>query len=193
MNIIPSAEPFFFPGGPVGCLMIHGFTGAPKEMRWMGEYLAERGYSVLGVRLAGHATRPEDMIRTRYTDWMASVEDGWHLLNGVAEQVFVIGLSMGGTLALRFSADFPVAGTIALSTPYDTPVTGVKRLLMPFIKPLSLLVPYLNKGPSDWRDKEAEASHVAYPQDVVRSGAEINELLAEMREASPGSPAQSCS
>ena len=48
----------------------------------MGEYLSAQGYPSLGVRLAGHATRPEDMIRSRYTDWMASVEDGYHLLRG---------------------------------------------------------------------------------------------------------------
>jgi carboxylesterase len=50
--IIPSAEPFYFPGGKTGCLLVHGFTGSPKEMRWMGEYLAGQGYTVLGVRLA---------------------------------------------------------------------------------------------------------------------------------------------
>ncbi|MBI1854527.1 MAG: carboxylesterase, partial [Chloroflexi bacterium] len=65
-QIIPTAEPFFLPGSKTGCLLIHGFTGAPKEMRWMGEYLADKGYSVLGVRLAGHATRPEDMIRSNW-------------------------------------------------------------------------------------------------------------------------------
>ena len=60
---IPTAEPFFFPGEKsTGVLLTHGFTGAPKEMRWMGEYLnREHGYPCLGVRLAGHATRPEDM------------------------------------------------------------------------------------------------------------------------------------
>ena len=29
--IIPGAEPFFFPGGEISCLLAHGFTGAPKE------------------------------------------------------------------------------------------------------------------------------------------------------------------
>ena len=74
--IIPTTEPFFFPGGATGCLMVHGFTGTPKEMRWLGEYLAGKGHSVLGVRLAAHATRPNDMIRARWHDWLASVEDG---------------------------------------------------------------------------------------------------------------------
>ena len=45
-HIIPTAEPFFIPAGPTGCLLIHGFTGSPKEMRWMGEYLAREGISM---------------------------------------------------------------------------------------------------------------------------------------------------
>ena len=104
--VIPTAEPFFFRGGPTACLLIHGFTGAPKEMRWMGEYLAGQGYSVLGVRLAGHATKPADLIRTRWQDWLASVEDGYHLLQGDCAQIFVCGLSMGGILSFDAAGDF---------------------------------------------------------------------------------------
>ena len=116
--IIPSAEPFYFPGNKTGCLLVHGFTGAPKEMRWMGEYLAEEGFSVLGVRLAGHATKPEDMIRTRYTDWMHSVEDGYHLLKGTVDRVFLIGLSMGGALSLLMASKLDVSGVFVMSAPY---------------------------------------------------------------------------
>ena len=70
-RIIPTAEPFFFPGDRTGCLLVHGFTGTPKEMRWLGEYLADLGFSALGVRLVGHATQVEDLIRTCWRDWLA--------------------------------------------------------------------------------------------------------------------------
>ncbi|HID86186.1 MAG TPA: carboxylesterase, partial [Anaerolineae bacterium] len=33
-------NPFFFEGGPTGCLLVHGFSGSPPEMRPMGEFLA---------------------------------------------------------------------------------------------------------------------------------------------------------
>src|SRR5512143_2591480 len=104
-QIIPTAEPFLLLGdsSKPACLLIHGFTGAPKEMRWMGEYLHGRGYTCLGVRLAGHATRPEDMVRAHWTDWTASVEDGYHLLCGITSDIFLAGLSMGGVLSLLLS------------------------------------------------------------------------------------------
>ena len=101
---LPNAEPFFYPGGQTGCLLVHGFTGAPHEMHGLGKHLSGAGYSVLGVRLSGHGTDPKDMIRSRWRDWLASVEDGWNLLSGCTERIVVIGLSMGGVLSLTFSA-----------------------------------------------------------------------------------------
>jgi carboxylesterase len=68
-------------------------------MRWMGEFLNQQGYTCLGIRLTGTCDHPEDMIRSNWTDWTASVEDGYHLLRGVTDRIFLIGLSMGGILS----------------------------------------------------------------------------------------------
>ncbi|OQY26568.1 MAG: hypothetical protein B6I38_11140 [Anaerolineaceae bacterium 4572_5.1] len=181
MKIIPTAEPFYFPGGSTGCLLIHGFTGSPTGVSLLGEYLAEQGYTVLAPRLFGHATCPEDMMRARWQDWAASVEDGWHLLKGVTDQVFVMGLSMGGALSLYTSARFPVAGTVAMSTPYDLPAD-------PRLKYLKLLCKFRHaapKGESDWQDPHAAAGHVSYPNYPTRALLELKKLLGEMRVALP--------
>lgn len=175
--IIPTAEPFFFPGGEIGCLLVHGFTGAPKEMRWMGEYLAEQGHTVLGIRLAGHATRPEDLIRTRWGDWLASVEDGWQILGGATTQIFVIGLSMGGVLSLLLASRFPVKGVVAMATPYDLPPDP----RIPFLRWLHWFKPWIAGGESDWHDREAEKVHISYDGYPSRSVLELSKLLTEMR------------
>ncbi|MBI1855137.1 MAG: alpha/beta fold hydrolase [Chloroflexi bacterium] len=184
-QIIPTAEPFFLPGSKTGCLLIHGFTGAPKEMRWMGEYLADKGYSVLGVRLAGHATRPEDMIRSNWSDWTASVEDGFHLLRGCTERVYLVGLSMGGVLSLLMSTRLDVQGVVAMSTPYQL----ADDWRLNYTEWLYKLQPYLPKGKeppgSGWFDQESWKDHVSYPQNPVRSLGQLNQLLAEMRAALP--------
>jgi len=185
-QIIPTAEPFFFPGSASGVLLVHGFTGAPKEMRWMGEYLhREHGFSVLGVRLGGHATRPEDMLRSNYTDWLASVEDGFALLSGAASSISVMGLSMGGILALTVAAYLPVNGVLAMSTPYKLPDDPRLR----YIDWLSKLIPYMPKSAQEpgagWFDRQAFHEHVSYPQNPVRAISELNKLLGRMREALP--------
>ncbi|MEW6242577.1 MAG: alpha/beta fold hydrolase [Chloroflexota bacterium] len=183
--IIPTAEPFLFPGNATGCLLIHGFTGTPKEMRWMGEHLHREGYTCLGIRLAGHATDPEDMIRSNWTDWIASVEDGYHLLRGMTDRVFLIGLSMGGILSLLMSTRLDVKGVIAMSTPYKLPDDPRLR----HIEWISKIVAYMPKSDEEpgagWFDKEAFKDHISYPQNPVRSIGQLNQLLGEMRAALP--------
>lgn len=147
----------------------------------MGEFLSRQGHSVLGIRLAGHATRLEDMRRSRWQDWLASVEDGWHLLSGCSSQIFVMGLSMGGVLSLLFASRFPVAGVVAMSTPHHLP--NDPRLKI--IKPLSLVMPTRPKGPPDWHDQEAYQQHRHYEEDPTRSYGELKELVAEMQSALP--------
>jgi carboxylesterase len=176
--IIKTAEPFHFRGGPIGCLLVHGFTGTPKEMRPLGEHLAGEGCTELGVRLLGHATQPEDMFRAHWQDWMACVEDGYWLLHGTCKQITIMGLSMGGILSLLFGARFPVHGIVAMSTPYELP--SDPRL--PFLKLFSPFVRYVGKGPSDWHDKEAEQDHISYPRHPVRPVLQLQQLMATMRE-----------
>jgi carboxylesterase len=184
-EIIATAEPFLLPRSRTGCLLIHGFTGTPKEMRWMGEYLASRDLSVLGIRLTGHATHPPDMIRARWTDWAASVEDGYHLLCGLADRIYLVGLSMGGILSLLMSTQLPVRGVVAISTPWL--ISNDWRL--PYLRVVSRFFPYApkSKGPpaTGWYDKEAWKDHVSYPRNPLRSVVELNKLVIEMRRALP--------
>lgn len=184
-SITPTAEPFFFSGGSTGCLLVHGYTASPKEMRWMGEYLASQGFTVLGIRLAGHATRMEDLRRTRWSDWLACVEDGWHLLGGVTERVFLVGLSMGGALSLLFAAehsgDKRLAGVIAMATPIALPDDP----RVPYLRLIQWIKPSISKGPPDFHNPEAARERVAYPVYPTHSLAELRDLLREMRAALP--------
>jgi len=177
--IIQSAEPFLYPGNEIGCLLIHGFTGTPKEMRWMGEYLAEQGYSVLGIRLAGHSTKIDDLDHTFWQDWSASVEDGYHLLKGMCKDVFVMGLSLGGVLALYHAAHFPVTGVVAMSTPYELPPDPRRR----FMQPLSMFYRNIPKGPPDWHSQDAAEDHIDYPAYPTKGIIQLDALVSELKPA----------
>jgi len=115
--IVPDSEPFFLPGGTTGCLLLHGFSAMPEEMRPLGDYLVKKGFTVLGVRLAGHATHPDDLKRTSWTDWLDNGEDGLALLTKTCTQRVLIGQSLGGMIALIAAARCDVSGVVALSTP----------------------------------------------------------------------------
>jgi carboxylesterase len=182
-GIMAGAEPFYFGGGRTGCLLIHGFTGTPKEMRGLGERLAQEGHTVLGVRLFAHAIQMEDMLRARWGDWLASAEDGLHLLSDSCDRIIPIGLSMGGILALLLAAQHPVAGVVALSTPYDNPDPRMR--LRPIAPLLTLFWRFGRKGPPDWRDPTVAVDHLEYPLAPVRGAVELYDLLAELRRQVP--------
>ncbi|GCE29085.1 alpha/beta hydrolase [Dictyobacter alpinus] len=125
------------------CLLIHGFSGSPAEMLGLGEVLAAQGMRVYGVALAGHSGNPDELIASGRKQWLASVEEGLTKLAHYP-RLFVIGLSMGGVLALLAGIKHPdrIAGVVALSTPtsfYDSwPARAVPllRYVMKWYYPL---------------------------------------------------------
>jgi carboxylesterase len=107
MPVLPGAEPFSADGGPVGALLCHGFTGSPQSLRPWAEHLAAGGLTVSLPRLPGHGTRWQEMNLTRWEDWYAEVDRALTGLRGRCDEVFVMGLSMGGTLAIRLAEQRP--------------------------------------------------------------------------------------
>lgn len=134
MPLIDGAEPTRHAGGPVGVLLLHGFTGSPKSMKPWANYLAEHGYSTSVPRLPGHGTTWPEMNRTRWTDWYAEATRAFDELQASCERVFVFGMSMGGTLALRLAEDrgSDVAGFVLVNPSVFT--TRPDRHLLPFLQ-----------------------------------------------------------
>ena len=179
-RLVPGGEPFLLPGGPTACLLIHGFTAMPEEMSLLGDHLAAQGHTVLGMRLAGHGTDPSDLARTRWTDWLVTVEDGLALLERVSERVVLIGQSLGGMIALTAAARYPVAGVVALSTPFGaTP---------PLRWRLGSMLPGLRRKEVAAHPElglRREADYPAYAAAPRRIEREVERLHAALAEALP--------
>lgn len=178
---MPGAGPFYFPGNEIGCLLIHGFTGTPLEMRGLGEHLAAAGYTVHGVRLFGHSTKMEDMDRARYHDWLASVEDGYQLLKPNCHKIILIGLSTGADLALLFASQTHVEGLVIMAAPYALPPDP----RLPLARLLSLVYPRIWKPDRNEQAEAPASEHISYPAYPTRAVAELNSLLTAMRQALP--------
>src|SRR5215475_336047 len=103
MPVMPGAEAYAHDGSPTGVLLCHGFTGSPQSLRPWAEYLSEAGLSVSLPRLPGHGTTWQEMSRTRWEDWFAEVNRAFDELQSRTDEIFVMGLSMGGCLALRLA------------------------------------------------------------------------------------------
>jgi carboxylesterase len=96
--------PFVLEGGPVGVVMVHGFTGSPAELRPVAEALNRRGMTVYAPLLPGHGTTPEEINRCRWQDWAAAIGPAHEMLKARCETVFIAGFSLGSLLTLNYAA-----------------------------------------------------------------------------------------
>ena len=162
-EIIEGAEPMSVEGGPVGVLVLHGFTGNPQSIRPLAEAFVAAGYGVEMPLLKGHGTRVEDMLDTSWADWSADAEAAYERLAARSEAVVVAGLSMGGSLTCWLAARHPeIAGIICVN-----PATRAAPEAREFIEALVADGAAVMDGlGSDVADPDSPES--AYPETPLR-------------------------
>jgi carboxylesterase len=177
MPVMPGAEPYSHDGGPVGALLCHGFTGSPQSLHPWAEYLANAGLSVSLPRLPGHGTTWQEMARTRWQDWYAEVDRAFEGLARRASEVFVMGLSLGGCLALRLAEVHgdEVSGLVLV----NPSIVADSRLfaVAPVIK---YIVPSLKGIASDI--KKDGSRELAYGRVPVKAAASLPHLWSLTRD-----------
>jgi len=171
MPVLPGAEAYSHDGGPTAVLLCHGFTGSPQSLRPWAEHLAAAGLTVSLPRLPGHGTTWREMARTRWEDWYAEVDRAFGELRGSADEIFVMGLSMGAALALRLAELHREAiSGLVLVNPSVTADTKL-FLLAPVMK---LLVPSLKGVGSDI--KKPGATELSYDRTPTKAAATLPAL-----------------
>jgi carboxylesterase len=185
------AEPFSADGGPVGVLVLHGFTASTQTVRDWAEYLAAAGLTVRAPLLAGHGRTWQDLGQTGWTDWYADAERAFHSLSEKCSQVFVAGISMGGCLALRLAeTQGPRVSGLVLVNPSlaaDSPVIALAPVLKYVLKSVKSIGGDIKKPgaaeravkrtpvasvatlPGMWRTTAASLASVTQPLLVFRS------------------------
>lgn len=136
-------DDFLWKAGPIGALLIHGFTATTAEVRPFGHRLYEVGFTTAGVLLPGHGTHPEDLNRSTWKMWLAKVKRTYEELLRQCNRVWVIGESMGALLALELAAQHPEIAGLILFAP-AIKVEGLWRARF-----LSLFKPYLEEAAED--------------------------------------------
>ena len=115
--VLPGAEPYSATGDARGALVLHGFTGNPQAMRGLALALADAGLTVEMPLLPGHGTEVADMVPTRWEDWSGAAEAAYLDLAARCDSVVVVGLSMGGTLAVWLAEHHPEIAALVLVNP----------------------------------------------------------------------------
>lgn len=142
-----SGETFFWHAGPVGILLLHGFTATTAEVRPLAVSLAAQGYTILAPLLPGHNTTPADLNSIRWQDWVEAAESAYITIRQHCQIVIVGGESMGGLLALYLASQYPeIAAILAYAPALNLNLSRTNRIQLQF---LALIKPYVEKPKND--------------------------------------------
>lgn len=146
-------------------------------MRPWGEHLATEGFTLSCPRLPGHGTTWQECNRTRWPDWYDRVRSEFDSLARRCDSVFVFGLSMGGTLALRLAEELgPAVAGLVLVNPSVLTLRRDAKLL-------AVLAPFLAsvKGVAGDIAKPG-VTELAYDRTPVRAAASLSRLWKVVRQ-----------
>jgi carboxylesterase len=164
-GIIVGAQAFELTApGDRAVLLIHGGGDTPQTLSYLADVLRARGYTVRAPLLPGHGRTLRDFANVTADAWLDAVRSEYHALRARYPWVGVIGLSMGGALAVQLAAELdgelPVLGLVA---PYLSIPPHVRRAarLAPVWGPM---LPYVRSADSgrSIRDPAEEAKSLAY-------------------------------
>lgn len=84
-----------------GVLLTHGLIDSPYYMRHLAALFQEQGFRVMAVLLPGHGTQPGDLLDMRWQEWADAVAYGTDRLAEECDEIYLGGLSTGGSLSIR--------------------------------------------------------------------------------------------
>jgi esterase/lipase len=131
-----------------GILMVHGFLDSAYSMRYLAQFFRDKCFVVYVVVLPGHGTVPGDLLRVNYRDWINATHFGATKIAEQAQNIYIMGYSLGGLLAINevlqnpkaFKAALLFAPCLAVKTPYAALIAPAYWLsqFIPRLKWLSL-------------------------------------------------------
>jgi carboxylesterase len=179
-------DTFRWEGQPAGVLLFHGFTATTAEVRLLGEFLHQRGYTVAGPLLPGHGTSIRAANHCRWTDWTGAAEEAYRHLAADCDPVVVGGESMGGLLALYLASEHLEIAAVLTYAPALRVRSPLRSLLVlaPLLAPIVPAVPLPAGPPSvvDERWKGYEAYPIAAAVQFLRLQREVAGRLSRISQ-----------
>ena len=99
-------------------LLIHGAGDTPQTLRYLGDYLHQRGFHVEAPLLPGHGRSVRDFMRVRADDLSEATRSAYTDLRRRHAWTGIIGLSMGGALAVQIAGAINDLPALGLAAPY---------------------------------------------------------------------------
>lgn len=184
---VGDASPFSLAGDDdIGVVCVHGLSGTPYEVRYLGEALARAGFTVAAPRLPGHGTSVDDLARTRWTDWVAAIDGAFNAMQARCRRVAVVGQSLGGLLALQLaSRRDDVAAVATLAAPLWLGRIASRVARWAEAGKLDRLFALPKLGGSDVRDRRVRRENPGYDRFPIRALAELSRFMRVVDAALP--------
>src|SRR3981081_1995194 len=104
--------------GSPGVLLLHGFGDTPQTLALLARKLHKSGYSLYAPLLPGHGRNMEAFGKSRASDWIAAAKSALAEMGGRHNSVSIVGLSMGGALAVILAGELDDIPAMVLIAPY---------------------------------------------------------------------------
>jgi carboxylesterase len=174
----------------LGCLILHGLTSSLDCVNGLEPYMKRNGIPYRMPVLRGHMTKPEDLIGVTWRDWYADGEAALLDLCKEVDQVVVVGLSMGGLVALQTAMDqagkvdslVTVAAALRMRNPLATgnPLAFAQPIVQRVLKYVAMKPVYADPTLCQY-----DTNYPKVPSDAAVSflqyGALIEKRLAEVK------------
>lgn len=175
-----------------GVLLLHGYSGTPFELHPLTSALRQQGYPCAVPLLAGHGGGLGALARSSADDWLHSAERALlDLYDQLLQQhpqprLAVVGLSMGGMLALRLAQRYPplVRALVVMAAPLAL-FGAQERLIRTVVRGPAAYLALPKLLGSDVRDREARRQNPANWAMPLRPLPSLVALMETVRQHLP--------
>lgn len=153
---IQGAAPIDLPASDAApaALLIHGAGDTPQALKGLAHHLHRHGFRVRAPLLSGHGRELSAMASTSADQWFADVFRELAQLRASHRHVTMVGLSMGGALAVRLAAEQPLDCMVLLAPYIDMP--GFVRTMATTSHVWGWMFPYFSqRGRGSIKDPDA--------------------------------------
>ena len=169
--------------GKMGILCLHGFTGTPASFYEYNRVFIDIGYSVSTPLLPGHGTTPQDLSPIKWPQWLDCAIEAYDNLRRECDKIFVIGFSLGGSLALHLASIKDDVAKLFLLSPAIKPGLGFKfyEYLFIFLTPINIQYWFQVAGDV----KNPEGYEIAYKRTPINSFRELSDCFQQTQNILP--------
>jgi carboxylesterase len=165
----------------LGVLLLHGFTSSLKTVDSLVPHLEKACLPYRMPVLRGHCTKYTDLKGVTAKDWYADAEAALLDLAEEVDKVVVVGLSMGGLVALQLGMEHKdkIAGlvTLAAAMRFKDPLASASSLFAKLVKSWP--------SPNSFNDKSLKRNSTNYTRFATDAFASLYQYGRQIEKSLP--------